>query len=270
MKENNNDAVRQENKKALPKFALIMAVSLVGGIALGLALVFVVPEHLGDTLDAAGRFFTRHLAGPLLIAVPFLELAICLPIYSGAKKRLAAWDGEDEAVSNEAEARLSVCIWITGMALILSLFLLAAMVSNFVKDAGTDQIMPPQMFFGGLGGIFAALAVAVLLQQKLVDLSKRLNPEKHGSVYDTRFQKTWYESCDEAERAIIGQCALKAYQAVSRTCLGLWLVFVVGGMFLDWGFLPALAVCIIWGVSQSAYSWQALKLSKPGGAGSPM
>ena len=84
-------------------------------------------------------------------------------------------------------------------------------------------------------------------------------------MYDTKFRKKWLDSCDEAERAVIGQCAYKAYQAVSQACLALWLVFLLGGMFFDWGFLPVLAVCIIWGVGQSVYSYWCLKLDKPGG-----
>lgn len=261
----NNDAVKRENKKALPKFALIVVLSLAGGVALGLVLTILGLENLGDGLEAAGRFFSRYLAAPLLVAVPILELAVCLPIYFGAKKKLAAWDGEDEAAGSEAEARLSVCIWITGIALILNLFLMSAMTANFVNDAGTDRMMPSQMFFSGWGAFMANFVVCVVLQQKLVDLTKRLNPEKQGSVYDTKFQKKWYESCDEAERLIIGQCAMKAYQAMGRVCLGLWLVFLLGGMFFDWGFLPSLAVCIVWGVGQSVYSWYAVKLGKPGG-----
>ena len=261
----NNDAVKRENKKALPKFALLMVLSLAGGAVLGLVLAIFGLENLGDGLAAAGRFFTRYLAAPLLIAVPILELAVCLPIYFGAKKKLAAWDGEDEAAGSEAEARLSMCIWITGIALILNLFLMSAMTANFVNDAGTDRMMPSQMFFSGWGAFMAGFVVCVALQQKLVDLCKRLNPEKQGSIYDTKFQKKWFESCDEAERLIIGQCAMKAYQAMARVCLGLWLVFVLGGMFFDWGFLPSLAVCIIWGTGQTVYAWHAAKRGKPGG-----
>lgn len=264
---NDNEAIKRENKKALPKFALIMVLSLAGGIVLGLVLTILGLENLGDGLAAAGQFFTRYVSVPLLIAVPVVELAICLPIYSGAKKRLAVWDGEDESVSNQIETWLSVCLWITGMALIASLFLMSAMTANFVNDAGTDRMMPKEMFFSGLGAFLATLAVCVVLQQKLVDLSKRLNPEKHGSVYDTKFQKKWYESCDEAERAIIGQCAFKAYQAMSRACLGLWLVLLLGGMFFNWGFLPVLAVCIVWAVGQSVYSYSCIKLGKSDGGG---
>ena len=261
----NNDAARRENKKALPKFALIITLSLVGGVALGLALVFLRVENLRDALAAAGAWFTRYAAAPLLVALPLLELAICLPIYFGAKKQLSAWDGEDESVGSEIEARLAVCVWITGLALIANLFLLAAMTADFVNDAGTPRMMPAQMFFSGLGAFLAHFAVCVVLQQKLVDLTKTLNPEKRGSVYDTKFQKKWLDSCDEAERAVIGQCAYKAYQAVSQACLALWLVFLLGGMFFDWGFLPVLAVCVIWGVGQSVYSYWCLKLGRPGG-----
>lgn len=263
---NNNDAIRQENKKALPRFLIIMVLSLAAGVALGIVLVSLSIENAGDALAAAGAFFTGKIAPWLLIALPVVELAVCLPIYFGAKKQLAAWDGEDETVSNQVEARLSVCIWATGMALILSLFLLAAMISGFVGNVGTERDIGPALFFTGLTVFLLTLAVSTVLQQLLVDVTKKLNPEKRGSVYDTKFQKKWLESCDEAERIIIGQCAMKAYQAVSRTCLVLWMVLALGGMFFDWGFLPAMVVCIIWGVGQSVYSWSCLKLGKSGGS----
>ena len=264
MKEN-NDAVKQENKKALPRFILIIVLSLVLGGVLGFALVSLNLENFEDTLAAAGLFFTNHVAPWLLIALPAVELAVCLPIYFCAKKQLSAWDGEDEAASGEAEAKLSVCIWITGLATVLAFFLLAAMFAGFVGNAGTPQMMPAPLFFGGLAGFLANLFVPMVLQQKLIDLTKRLNPEKKGSVYDTKFQKKWYDSCDEAERAIIGQCAFQAYRAMCYTCMALWVVFAVGGMFFNWGFLPAMAVCIVWGVGQSAYAWWSLKLDRPGG-----
>lgn len=263
---NNNDTVKQENKKALPKFILIVVLSLALGVGLGLALVKLSLENFQITLDAAGLFFTNHVAGWLLIALPVIEFAVCLPIYFSAKKQLAAWDGEDEAVSNEAEAKLSVCVSITGLCTVLAFFLLSAMFAGFVGNAGTPQMMPAPMFFGGLAGFLVDLFAPIILQQKLVDLAKRLNPEKQGSVYDAKFQKKWYDSCDEAERILIGQCAFKAYRAMCAACMALWVVFALGGMFFSWGFLPALAVCIVWGVGQSVYSWWSINLEKLSGS----
>lgn len=262
---NNETTARQENRKALPKFILIMICSLIVGGVLGFAMVRLEAASLGDALAAAGDFFTRHVAAWLIIALPVVTLALCLPIYFSAKKQLAAWDGEDEALSDAIEAKLSVCIWITGLASVVAFFLLAALFAGFVRDAGTPRMMPAPLFFGALIAFLVDLFEPMILQQKLVDLTKRLYPEKKGSVYDTRFQKKWLDSCDEAERAIIGQCAMKAYQAMTYTCLGLWVVFALGGMFFDWGFLPAMAVCVVWGVGQSVYAWWSLKLGKPGG-----
>ena len=36
-----------------------------------------------------------------------------------------------------------------------------------------------------------------------------MNPEKTASVYDMKFQKKWLETCDEAEKIIVGKCAFK-------------------------------------------------------------
>ena len=260
----NNDPVKQENKKALPKFILIVALSLVFGGILGFSLVSLNLEGFQENLDAAGLFFTNYAAPWLIIALPVAEFAVCLPIYFSAKKQLSAWDGEDETAGGEVEAKLSVCIWITGLCTVLAFFLLSALFAGFVGNAGTPQMMPAPMFFGGVAGFLVNLFAPMVLQQKLVDLTKRLNPEKRGSVYDAKFQKKWYESCDEAERLIIGQCAFKAYRAMCAACMALWVVFALGGMFFDWGFLPAMAVCIVWGVGQSAYAWSCLKASGPG------
>ncbi len=261
---NSNDPIRQENKRALRKFIPIVIAAPVVGAILGVVLVTVGFEHLADTLAAAGQFFTIQVVPWMLVALPIAELAVCLPIYFNAKKQLTAWDGEDEAVSGMIEIKLAVCLWVTSMVTILDFFLAAAQFSGFLEMAGNPMRMAPVKFFGGLIAFMVTLYLSTVLQQKIVDATKQMNPEKHGSVYDTKFQKTWFESCDEAERAVIGQCALKAYQAVTFTCLVLWAVLGLGGMFFSWGFLPAMTVCIVWGVSQSVYAYWSLKLGQPG------
>ncbi len=257
----NNDPIKQENKKALPKFIFMGVGGLILGAILGFAMVLLDPERFGDALAAAGLFFTVKISPWLMLALPVVELAVCLPIYFDAKKRLAAWDGEDETVSNTIEGRLSVCLWITSLATIWSFFLLAAMFSGFLENA---KDIGKVKFFSCLAVFLVTLYLNAIFQQKLVDAVKRMNPEKRGSVYDTKFQKKWLESCDEAERAIIGQCALKAYRAMCFACLGLWLVLALGGMFFGWGFVPAMTVCVIWGVGESVYCYWSIKLSKPG------
>lgn len=256
---NPNDEIRQANRRALPKFILIVILScLVGGVVGFCAALFGI-ERLADGLRAFGRGFSLWAAPWLLAACAVIEPAVCLPQYFSAKRELAAWDGEDEAVSDRVERRLSIVMWVNGTLLICALFFIAAAYS-----AGLDQ--GPFLFFLGLAGFVVTLAESILIQQRLVDLSKRLSPEKQGSVYDLRFQKKWMDSCDEAEKLLIGRCAYKAYTAVSVTCLALWMVFTLSALMFGTGFLPVLAVCIIWGVAQSVYCYWAVKLSSPGAA----
>ena len=78
-----------------------------------------------------------------------------------------------------------------------------------------------------------------------------MNPKKTASVYDTKFQKKWMDSCDEAEKIMIGKCAFKAYSATNTVCTVLAIALALCALFLGIGFLPSLVVCLIWIVNQS-------------------
>ena len=89
-----------------------------------------------------------------------------------------------------------------------------------------------------------------------------MNPEKHGSVYDTKFQKKWLESCDESERRQIGQACYKAYMVATRFCLGLWLVLVILSMVFEMSILPVFVLLLVWGVLQVTYTLECIRLGK--------
>ena len=253
-----NDEIKQANRKALPKFILILVLAcLVGGV-FGFCAAFWGLEAIAGTFHAAGTVFSRRAAPWLLLVCAVLNLAVFLFLYLTCKREIAAWDGEDEAVSNRIETRLSVVLWIGSVIFICAMFLLTAAYS------GGGLADSSAMVSLGIAGFVAVMAETIIFQQKLVDLCKRLYPEKQGSVYDVRFKKKWLDSCDEAEKILIGKCAYKAYSAVNTVCLVLWLVFTLTALFLNTGFLPVLTVCIIWGVSQSVYCRWSIKLSRPG------
>ena len=62
-----------------------------------------------------------------------------------------------------------------------------------------------------IAAFLGIMAEVVIIQQKSVDCVKIMNPEKTASVYDMKFQKKWLETCDEAEKIIVGKCAFKAF-----------------------------------------------------------
>ena len=89
-----------------------------------------------------------------------------------------------------------------------------------------------------------------------------MNPEKHGSVYDSKFQKKWLESCDESERRQIGEASRRAYMVTSRLCLGLWLALIILSMMLKISVLPTVVLLVVWGTMQVTYTLECIRLGK--------
>lgn len=94
-----------------------------------------------------------------------------------------------------------------------------------------------------VGEMLVSVALVVLVQQKIVDLVRRMNPEKQVSVYDSKFQKKWYNTCDEAERAQIGQASYQAFQAANRAALPCGWCFCCSAMSFPSAFCPWRRCC---------------------------
>lgn len=257
-----NDPIRQANRKAFPKFILMtLACGLAGG-AVGFCAAWFGLDRLAEGLAAAGSAFARLWAHWLLIACALLRPAVCVPMYLSARRLTAGWDGEDEEIQGRIDREVSAAQWINLLFNVVIFFLFGAVFSGFFAFVTEKSVSP--LFFLSLAAFLIGLVEGIMLERRLVDLARRMAPEKEGSVYDLGFRKKWLASCDEAEKLMIGRCAYKAYAAVNTTCLALWVIFTVSAMFLNTGFLPVLVICVIWGVSGSVYNYWAIRLSRPG------
>lgn len=257
-----NDEIKQANRKAMPKFLFFAIVcALVGGV-IGYFSADAEPASLVAMTKNAGALFGIHIAPWLMLALAILVPAVCLPLYRSAKKLAAVWDGEDEDLYNTIDQKLSVVLWLASAACILALFLITATYS--VGMEGIDNANGFVFFFSSIAAFFAIMVEATIFQQKCVDTTKQLNPEKKASVYDMHFQKKWMADCDEAEKIIIGKCAFKAYSATNIVCAVFSVALAVCALPFNIGFLPSLIVCLIWIVNLSVYSCEALRCSKAG------
>lgn len=258
----NDNEIKKANRKAMPKFILITVISsLIGGVA-GFCAAKYGLNALADSMKHAGTFFGAYVAPWLMLAAAFIVPAVCVPIYKSAKKLLSSWDGETEEISDAIDKRLSIVVWITNMAIVLSFFLISASYSGGLDSfKNRDSLVS---FVIGIVGFSAIMIETIVIQQKCVDAVKKMNPEKTASVYDTKFQKKWIDSCDEAEKIVIGKCAFKAYSATNTVCAALAIVLAICALTFNIGFLPSLVVCLIWLVNQSVYCKEALRYSKSG------
>lgn len=258
----NNNEIKKANRKALPKFLLIVVISFIVGGVIGFFSVVCSLDSFSDSIKMLGEVFGMYIAPWLMLSVAIIVPVISIPKYRKAKKLLNKWDGENEEICDKFEEKLSVIMWITGAALIISYFLLSASYSGgFIILDNEENILP---FFIGIIAFSAIMIESIIIQQKCVDAVKKTNPEKTASVYDVKFKKKWLDSCDEAEKILIGKCAFKAYSATNTVCAILAPVLAICALIFGMGFLPSLVVCIIWIINHSVYCKESLKYSKAG------
>lgn len=257
-----NNEIKQANRKAMPKFLLILIASAVVGGVIGYFAALYGLDGMTVTLQDAGLFFGMRIAPWLLLAMAVILPVVCATLYRSAVKAIGAWDGEDEAVSAAIDKKLSLVLWLTSAGSILSFFLITAAYSGGFRTFDSDSSV--HLFFLSVAAFLILMVETIVFQQKSVDAAKKMNPEKKGSVFDVKFQKKWMDSCDEAEKIMIGQCAYRAFAATNTVCVILAIALAVSALIFDIGFLPSLAVCLIWMVNQSVYCWDAMRMSAPG------
>ncbi len=246
------EEIKKENRRALPKFFLVLLGAMVFGGVMG--TLGYTAGRLGAAAAAADALVSLLREG-MLWGIPAVTLALAGPgwwLYLSARKGYRGWDGEDEAVIDRVEVRLSWALLLTAPAMALDMFFLTA---AGVYGSGTTV-------FGVLGELVVSCGALVVLQQKVVDLEKEINPEKRGSVYQRRFQKTWMDSCDESEQRQIGMAAYKAQRVTTYTCLALWLGLSILDNALSVGLLPMAVVLVIFAVSQTSYALECIRLQK--------
>ena len=247
---------KSENRKALPKFTLSLLGSLLVGGAVGFAVGLTRAFGLDTEALARGLNVLLEAATPWGIPVTsVLTLGSCFFLYRSAARKFAVWDGGDEDETSESiDTALSWVLLLSAVQLLLNLFFLSAFCIYWM-DRDIRAL--------ALVGVFLlSCGFVVFAQQKAVDLTRRMNPEKRGSVYDTKFQKKWMDSCDESERRQIGEASRRAYMVTSRLCLGLWLALIILSMMLKISVLPSVVLLVVWGTMQVTYTLECIRLGK--------
>lgn len=251
--------IKSEDKKAFGKFAAYMAATLIIGALLGVGMGFAKLNGM----DMTGHTVLNAIFFALPYGIPVVTLFILVVvavIYHRSKKVFLAWNGEDEECMDAVEKQLSCALWLSSINMIWN-FCLFGM--GFCLDNAESMEVHYELETSMLliGVFVAGLIILTIEQQKLVNLTKEINPEKKGSIYDVKFQKKWEASCDEAELFAIYKSAYRSYCITQRLCIILWLFCIIGGFVWGFGAVPVLLVSIIWGTMITSYCYYAIHLS---------
>ena len=250
--------IKEANRKAMPRFLLLVLVGAIVGGIVGFYSAKYDVDRLAGSMKSAGAFFGNYVSSWILLAIAVITPIVVIPVYQKTKRLLLAWDGEDESVCDIAEKKLNTVLLINGIALISAFFLISATYSG--GFAMIEKHL--NMYVLAIVAFLVILAEGIITQQKVVDIIKIMYPEKTASVYDLKFQKKWVDSCDEAEKIMIGRCAFEAFKVTNSVCGALSVILAISALMFDIGFLPSFVVCLIWLVNQCAYCRAAAKCSK--------
>lgn len=255
-----NMEAKKENKRHRRNFILVCLIAgMIGGCAGGLGC------YLHNLLDGAQGvreaivYLELNIASVfrlLTFAVACLMFGLGVHFYHKAKNGYAMWDGETESVIEQVEKNLSMGTILSSMNYIVMLICFGFGTYQMVKaeDAtGGFLLMLYAVLF--MGCIFLNVA----MQKACIELEKKINPEKKGSIYDFKFRKKWMASCDEAEKRAIYEAAYHSFLNVHVACSILFLILMISGMFFEVGLLPHVAVAVIWLVNLVTYFVNCMK-----------
>ena len=256
MSSNRVEEIKKEDKKAFKGFAIMMVISAMIGAVIGGGFKYL-QENLGDNLS-------EFLVNRLMMITPYASLVLSIlviivsvVIYSNSRKNVKLWNQSDEPeeMIDNIEEKLSYVLLFTSVNLILGFFFFGAGMALLSEDSYTKVIL-------FLVGFIVCVVSTILIQNKVVNLEKEINPFLNGSVYDFKFSKKWLDSCDEAIKLNVYKSTFKAYKSITNTCLILWIVCVLGYNFFDFGIMPLVMVTIIWLVQTVSYCRESIKCSK--------
>ena len=259
------EEIRKEDSKKIGKFILICTISgLIGGIVGAGGMVFVTMlEESGMSFVEFWNQLQRDFTTPasvLLIVFDVIFILISLAYYLKGKKIWNSNMDEDEKYA-VVDKKLSLSIIYSNVCYFINFaffgFAFYAGLSIVEEASETELLIYIRLV--DLVVFMATLFICLSIQKACVNLTKLMNPEKKGSIYDTKFDKVWYESCDEAERMQIGIAGYQTVKATNITIIILMVIFVCASMFFEIGILPLAIIAVIGLVVNITYGVASMK-----------
>lgn len=247
---NKQTAAPKARKGVYIKFTLLMIASALTGAFISIFLFGREDGLLQLTRRVSCGLI---LAGPWLLAAGLVPCAVAHGLYRSALKAAARADEDDEAFET-ANRRLSLSMAFSAVVMpwmMLTICLALPSVNVLANNAFVVAVVPL---------LLVEIAWSYGLQAVVVRAMQRLAPEKRGNVFDLRFQKDWYASCDEAERQRIGECGYHTYLTMTKvypfTLLAALLAIMYGGASVLW----AVVLGGLWLTQTLSYLLRAYKL----------
>ena len=190
----------------------------------------------------------------MAVLITIAGMILTILIYIQCKRAVDFWNGEDEEYIEKLEKKCSIgqIILIITMIFIYS-FDAIAMLEG-VEGENVKWIAVPVI------DLLIVMALSTFMQHKYVNLIKKINPEKRGSVVEFNFKKTWMKSCDEQERMAIYRSSYRSFQVMQGAFPICWCILLLLSLCMNIGVIPFLMIGVLWILHTITYCLESLKV----------
>ena len=253
MDEKVEESIKRENKKALPKYILFLLGCMFLGFIMGILSNLAEENGAGNRLILTLRSLLSAAPAFLMPGICALILIPSVIVMKKVKAMWSSWDGEDDCLPDAVEEKLNKLLLLQNISAPMAFLTLTL-----------DMVWDHKLLSSGITllSFFLYLFLLVVLQKQAVDFSKRMNPEKRGSIYDLKFQTKWLESCDEAEKKQMGEAALSTFYSMIVIYPIAWCVLMFLGKIFGFGSMPSAVTIALWGIQMILFQVKEMKLGR--------
>ena len=239
----NNEGNQSEGKKIIKFIAGIMSFFLLGMV--GGILSYKVKHILTNEDMMQGIFDIISKVIPSIYIVVNVVIFIAgMIIYSNAKKMVDNWNGKDEDILDIVEKKLNIITVTYNIIAVCNCFFFGTLIEIGEMPQASEMNIPFSVFV--TVSFFVLLAINFMMGKKVVDLIKRINPERSSvSLFEKNFEKQWEDSSDEAQKQILYKAGYTAYRIANMVCAAVWGLTLFTLLIYKTGLFPMFCVCTI-------------------------
>jgi len=261
----NQEKNRTNKKKStsegmkIVKFIVSVIALFAAGVIVGIGSAFIEDVLRSETLVNSIIGVMKVVVPVIYVAVNVVVFLVGMSTYVKAKKMIDDWNGEDEEIPAVVEKKLNAVTVAYNIITVCNCFFFGAMVEISKVPQGAEADIPFSTFT--TISLLLFLAMNLFVGKLIIDLIKRLNPERKAvSLFEKNFEKQWEDSSDEAQKMILYKAGYAAYKATNVVCAVVWGMTLMAQLVYKTGVFPTFCVCAIWVTLIGVNSYTQAKL----------
>ncbi len=241
---------QNQNRRIYVKFTLTMVCCAILGAFCG-AFASANNASIADLLSTSSEFIYKNNFAIVLINLIFLWAGT---LFAMSGKKHAKQALQDDFAFEKANKHLCISLILSTLSFIWWFFSLSLTAVSIFQGVVLSHFVLACL-------LIAEICWVTALQSVCVSVTKQINPEKNGNIFDMKFHEKWYNSCDEAERAQIGECSYFSFRIMTMVYPVAIVLLIFAGTVSSINATLLLGLSVLWGIQHLSYQIRSFQIS---------